>query len=182
MVLDANIVYSVPLLDTCIRMAHKDLCAIRWTAEILNEAQRNLVKRRKDKDRIRLRFAALREHFPDWEVEGYEDLIASLKCEEKDRHVLAAAIRCSASQIVTCNLQDFPEAALTPYGIEAISPDNFLLNVLTLCPKETAMVLQEQAADLKRPSLAIDDVLSALAKCGAPNFAREASPVIEAAL
>jgi hypothetical protein len=41
---------------------------------------------------------------------GYESLIPSLSLPDKnDRHVLAAAIRCQASAIVTFNLKDFPQ-------------------------------------------------------------------------
>ena len=41
---------------------------------------------------------------PDALVTGHEDLIAGLTLPDPDdRHVLAAAIRCNASVIVTCN-------------------------------------------------------------------------------
>jgi hypothetical protein len=44
---------------------------------------------------------------------GYEHLIPGLVLpDEDDRHVLASAIRCGASLIVTCNLADFPADAL----------------------------------------------------------------------
>jgi len=39
--------------------------------------------------------------------------------DEKDRQVLASAIRAPAQTIVTFNLKDFPAAALDPLGIEA---------------------------------------------------------------
>jgi hypothetical protein len=45
-----------------------------------------------------------------------------MKCDTKDRHVLAAAARNSANQIVTMILRDFPDHALEPYGIEAAPP------------------------------------------------------------
>ena len=62
-------------------------------------------------------------------VVGYEQLIDSLDLPGKDdRHVLAAAIRSGAQVIVTYNLKDFPAAALDPFGIEAQSPDDFVLH------------------------------------------------------
>jgi hypothetical protein len=41
--------------------------------------------------------------------------------------VLAAAIRGGAQAIITANAKDFPAAALTPLGLEAVHPDDFLL-------------------------------------------------------
>lgn len=168
------------MLDSAIRLARRDLCAIRWTVEILEEAQRNLIANRGDEDRIRRRFQALREHFEDWEITGYEELIPSLKCHDKDRHVLAAAIRGAASQIVTANVKDFPDAALTPYDIEVVTPDDFLVNVLHMFPRDTADAIREQAAALRRPPLTIDNVLQTLSACGAPQFAQEVENIISA--
>ena len=66
-------------------------------------------------------------------VTGYEPLIAGLKLPDPgDRHVLAAAITGRADVIVTFNLKDFPEAALAPYEIEVLHPDEFLNHQRTL--------------------------------------------------
>lgn len=47
--------------------------------------------------------------FPDALVENYESLITGLNLpDEKDCHVLAAAIKTNANVIVTNNLKDFP--------------------------------------------------------------------------
>jgi hypothetical protein len=153
---------------------------VRWTREILEEAQRNLIANRGDEDRIRRRFQALREHFGDWEITGYDDLISSMRCDAKDRHVLAAAVRSGASQIVTANIRDFPESVIAPYGIEVVSPDDFLLNALYLYPRDTLEVIQEQAAALRRPPLSIENLLSSLSRCGAPQFAEEVETIIAA--
>lgn len=62
--------------------------------------------------------AQLRKHFADSWVSGYERLIASVDNHPKDRHVLAAAVKCGAQVIVTYNKRDFPVAATEPWGIE----------------------------------------------------------------
>jgi hypothetical protein len=48
----------MPIIDTCIRLAQRDICAIRWTAHILEEADRNLIANRDDEDKIRRRCGA----------------------------------------------------------------------------------------------------------------------------
>jgi hypothetical protein len=71
---------------------------------------------------------------PDCCVSGYEDLIEALTLPDpNDRHVLAAAIRCRASVIVTFNLEDFPMEVLDKYGIHTRHPDNFILDVDDIC-------------------------------------------------
>jgi len=122
----------------------------------------------------------IRSHFEDGEVEGYEDLIEAMKCDAKDRHVLAAAIRGSANQIVTMNLRDFPEHALVTYGIEAVSPDSFFLNVLHIAPKATTEVIREQIGALRKPPLSTAAVLEAIAKSGAPEFAQQMETILAA--
>ncbi len=65
-------------------------------------------------DQAAHRETEIREHFGEAWVEGYEDLIPSMTNHDKDRHVLAAAVRSGAETIVTYNLKDFPRSALAP--------------------------------------------------------------------
>jgi hypothetical protein len=55
----------------------------------------------------------------DARVTGYESPVPSLNLpDEKDRHVLAAAIQSKASVIVTNNLKDFPRQFLQQFEVE----------------------------------------------------------------
>ena len=45
--------------------------------------------------------------------------------DEKDRHVLAAAVRAGVNQVVTRNTRDFPQLSADPYEIEIRDPDEF---------------------------------------------------------
>jgi hypothetical protein len=57
-------------------------------------------------------------------VSGHEALIDGLVLPDPDdRHVLAAAIRCHASVILTFNERDFPADVLGSFGLEAQHPD-----------------------------------------------------------
>jgi len=46
--------------------------------------------------------------------------------DPKDMHVLAAAIHGGAEVILTFNLKDFPEKALSPWHMEAKHPQDYL--------------------------------------------------------
>lgn len=48
------------------------------------------------------------------------------------RHALAAAIHAGAQEIVTINLNEFPETVLRPFGISAVHPDEFVEHLLDL--------------------------------------------------
>lgn len=78
-----------------------------------------------------------------------------------------------ASIIVTFNIADFPEAALKPFDVTAIHPDEFLLDQLDLYPGPTMDALQRQAAAYRRPPTTVSGVLVRLEKAGVPRFAAE---------
>ena len=105
--------------------------------------------------------------FEDAEVTGYEPLIASMTNNRNDRHVLAAAVRCSAHAIVTANLKHFPAEAVQPYGIEVISGDDFLIHQLYLDAGAVLDKLHAQSDQLKIP---LPQLLQKLAR-PAPAFA-----------
>ena len=88
----------------------------------------------------------LRKHFEDAWVEGYESFIPVMANHPKDRHVLAAAVRCGSQTIVTLNLKDFPEAALLPWDVVAQSPDEFLVHQYHLAPEAVTQKLHEQSS------------------------------------
>src|SRR5664279_5116161 len=64
-------------------------------------------------------------------IDGFEDLIEQMRCDPKDRHILAAAVRGGADTVLTYNLKDFPGEAGAPYGIGICHPDSFLVQLLS---------------------------------------------------
>jgi hypothetical protein len=104
---------------------------------------------------------------PDGLVEGYEDLVAGLALPDPDdRHVLAAAIRCGASVIVTFNQRDFPAEMLAPYGMESQHPDEFVDNLLDLDAAAVVSAAQRQRAQLRNPPMDVDHYLDILLRQG----------------
>ncbi|MFZ5443785.1 MAG: PIN domain-containing protein [Myxococcota bacterium] len=129
-VLDANVLYPFTLRDTLLRAAAASFFQVHWSAQLLDEATRNLVANGvvTAEQAARLR-AAMTEAFPEALVTDHEALIAGMKNDEKDRHVSAAAVKAGAQVIVTMNLSDFRDL---PEGIEAQHPDEFLSNLFDL--------------------------------------------------
>ena len=77
-----------------LRTAAADFYQLRWSKEILDEMERNLVSTGivTDDKAARLR-ATMERFFPEAMVTGYEPLIAAMQNDMKDRHVVAAAGR-----------------------------------------------------------------------------------------
>ncbi|MGY1820499.1 PIN domain-containing protein [Geodermatophilus sp. SYSU D00079] len=168
-VYDANVLYPSLLRDLLIRVAQAGLVRARWTDQILDEVFRNLTKNRTDLDPERLARTRtlMNDAIRDVLVTGYEPLIETLDLPDPDdRHVLAAAIKVGAQTIVTNNLKDFPAEHLTPWDIEAISADEFLLSMVDLNSKIVFGEVQRIADSKKRPPMSVDEVLTALSDQG----------------
>ncbi|WP_026286329.1 PIN domain-containing protein [Pseudomonas umsongensis] len=168
-VYDACVLYPAPLRDFLMWLALSGRFRARWSLEIHNEWKRNLLKNRPDLTTEQLdRTSDLMDQaIPDACVYGYERLIEGLTLPDvDDRHVLAAAIRCNASVIVTFNQKDFPDETLGPFGIEAQHPDEFVDNLFDLDPAAVVAAAQRQRKQLKTPPMDVSTYLELLLHLG----------------
>lgn len=171
--LDTNVLYGGHLCDLLLWLADGGAFRPLWSEGVLEELERNLINNGVSVDGVRRRLTTMREYFPDALVEGYADLIDGMTCDEKDRHVLAAAVRANAEVLVTANLRDFPKSSLVPFDIEAVSPDDFLLDQLDLYPGLVTTTLEHLITVYENPVLSMDELLQRLASAGVPDFASE---------
>lgn len=168
-VYDACVLYPAPLRDFLMWLGLSGRFRARWSEQIHEEWKRNLLKNRPDLTREQLdRTSALMgQAIPDSLVVGYEALIPGLGLPDPDdRHVLAAAIRCNASVIVTFNQKDFPDDILAPFGIEAQHPDEFVENLFDLDQAGVVAAAQRQRGLLKNPPMDVDIYLEMLLRQG----------------
>lgn len=133
-VLGANVLYPIAVIDLIVSLAETNLFHARWSDSIEAEAARNLAEKRPElADKIPGRFAAMRRAIPDCIIGHFDHLIDKLRLPEPDdRHVLAAAIVGHADAIVTFNLKDFPTDYVRQFGIEVLHPDDFVMNQVDL--------------------------------------------------
>jgi len=173
-VLDACVLYPAPLRDVLLSLASARMFRARWTTEIEDEWFRNLTANRPDldPDRLRRTIGLMREAGGEALIANYKSLIPSIELPDPDdRHVIAAAIRSSADAIVTANLKDFPPEALTPYDLEAIHPDDFLINQIDLNLGTVLSAIREMRQRLQNPQKSADELLETLVANGLPRFA-----------
>jgi len=167
---DACVLYPAPLRDLLLELAISELFAAKWTDTIHDEWIRNLSKARPElQDKIQHTRRLMDEAVPDALVENYESMIEGLELPDpNDRHVLAAAIKCSAQVIVTINLRDFPAESLGPYGIEAMHPDEFIEHQFGLRPGEVIAAAKRIRMRLLNPERSPVEYLETLASHGLP--------------
>jgi predicted nucleic acid-binding protein len=169
--LDANVLYSAPLRDLLLQLAFTGVFRARWSADIDDEWQRNLLAARPDlASQIARTHAIMHRAIPDALVTGYQSRIADLSLPDPDdRHVLAAAITTAADAILTFNLKDFPAAALAPYGVEAQHPDAFLQSLIVDMPLQVLAAARDCVSRLTRPPITGDTYLKILRRTGLPQ-------------
>ena len=162
---DANVLYPSGLRNFLMHLALTGIFHAHWSAQVHEEWMRSLLKNRPDLSREKLERTRhlMDKALPDAVVTRYEVLIDSIELPDRDdRHVLAAAIRCDASVIVTLNLGDFPAQALAKFSIEAQHPDDFVLAVLEAFPESVVEAARKHRASLKNPAKTPDEYLADL--------------------
>jgi PIN domain len=167
--LDASALYPSLLRNILMRLAMRDLFRAFWSERIQDEWTRAVLRNRPHLPTASIERTRrlMDENIDGASVSGYEPLIETITLPDADdRHVLAAAIHCGASIIVTANLRDFPRDALSSYSIEARHPDTFILGLLSDSPDEVIDALRELRGDLVNPPMTASELLAALARQG----------------
>lgn len=155
--------------DMLLRMAASNIVHARWSDKILDECFDAILRKRPDLQRASLLRTRdlMNSALPECMVRNYEHLISTIQLpDDKDRHVLAAAMKCHAECIITLNIRDFPRATLADYSMKAVHPDTFVFKHIERDSELMQTIIIEQARALRRPSITIQDLLHKLHACG----------------
>ncbi|MGE4995773.1 PIN domain-containing protein [Yersinia enterocolitica] len=164
-ILDACVLYPSPLRDLLMHLGIEGLFQPKWTEQIQNEWQRNLLINRPDIDCSQLKRTnmLMNKALPDANVTDYETIINGLELPDPDdRHVLAAAIKSKSEVIVTANLKDFPEEYLRQFDVEAIHPDEFIFDLLDLNAALVLRAVRAARSKMQKPPKSVDEYLDCL--------------------
>jgi predicted nucleic acid-binding protein len=177
--LDASVLYPAPLRDLLMEIALTDLYRAKWSDRVHEEWIVAVLRNRSDLTRGQLERTRglMNAHVRDALVMDFEPLIETLSLPDPDdRHVLAAAIKGRADMIVTTNLQDFPLKELSPWGIEAQHPDEFLQHQFHLAQPVFLNAVKTVRARLKNPPYSVDEYLDTLRTQGLLATVRMVEP------
>lgn len=162
------------LRDSLLRLAAADLYQPLWSTDILAELHRALVREgATSADQASRIIMLMRTHFAESEIVGYEPLIPAVRCHQKDRHVLAAAVKAGTALLITDNTADFPSASTQPHGIQVLTADQFLLELLDASAATVIRTLTRQAERYKQNPKTLDGLLASLSRAGLRDFANE---------
>lgn len=171
---DANVLYGMRLRSLLMHLALSGLFRAKWTADIHREWMKAVSEKAGiDVARLEKTRDAMDASVPDALVTGYEALIPALTLPDPDdRHVLAAAIRCNASAIVTFNDKDFPPDVLDQFGIHTRHPDRFIGDVEGLQPGVVAESAKADRAMFQNPPITVDEYIESIRTAGLPGTAK----------
>lgn len=144
-VLDACVLANARVCDLFLRLAESPRLYLPfWSDKILDETQRTHTKQLNWPVRISESWReAVTQSFPDSCAQNHDHCVSPQSVDEKDRHVVQAAIKCGAEIIVTYNLKDFPTVELEKINIRARHPSEFLLTLFSIEPLLVARRLNE---------------------------------------
>lgn len=160
------------LVDTMRRnllltLAEAEFFRLRWSEEVLDETQNAIAAIRTAKSQADAMEKAtkarhkMQEAFEEAMVADFDDFrpVCAGLPDQKDVHVLAAALKAQASTIVTENLRDFPSKVLGPLNIEARSGDAFIADTIALDPGRAGAAIRVMRERMRNPALTPDTLL-----------------------
>lgn len=180
-VLDACVLYPAPLRDILLSIAGVGCFQPYWSDEINEEWRRNLLKDRPDLQpgQIDRTIEIMNSSFQSSCITGINSHIGKVTLPDPDdRHVVAAAIESKANYIITNNLKDFPAKALKPHSIIAISPDEFIEELIVRDDMLELIIkaLADQRNRLRKTPISVSDFIENIKKQGLKKLAKRLVP------
>jgi hypothetical protein len=166
------VIYPLWVRDLLLWFAHFDLYTPKWSKHIFDEWLEVMHRKGIPEDEALARVEKLNEAFSDALVKNYESLISFLNLpDDKDKHVLAAAIKTNANLIIINNLKDFPQDYISSFGLSAKCLDDFFTDIIDLNHEESIKAFRQLVFNKKNPPYDEYDVLEIFRNNGLKNTA-----------
>lgn len=157
--IDACSLVGVFRRNLLLTLAEAEFFRVRWSAAVLEEAQRAIQtilegKGATDaKERARRARQYMERAFEDATVSDFDEFIGVCNGlpDPNDAHVVAAALKTQAAVIVTENLKHFPKSIIYPLNLEARSADTFIADTIALDPGRAVAAVRTMRHRFKRP-------------------------------
>lgn len=182
--LDANVLYSHVLSDYFTSAYAQGLIEIKWSSAILDEMITNtkaLALRKSSTVEEKLRRVETADQLRRYIDRQYPEAVVTTTSEHfeafadvpmrdpDDRHVVAAAVAAEADLLCTANVRDFPEVLMDRVGIQSVTPDRLLVQLIEDQPAR--MIRAHQQTIEWTPGTTHRATLDVLRRAGAPHAA-----------
>jgi predicted nucleic acid-binding protein len=147
--LDANVLRGQLTTDVLLTLADKGAFEPRWSQLVLEEVRRNRPPGLPEAA-IDRRLSQMNRAFPTAMVSGYEHLMPQMQADEKDKHVLAAAVHSEATLLVTENVKDFHPPSTGPHAMHIDRTSEFLNRVVDDNPERVVAAMNEMVSRTNR--------------------------------
>ncbi|WP_328324106.1 PIN domain-containing protein [Kribbella sp. NBC_00382] len=160
--LDANVLRGQLTTDIMLSLADSKLYEPQWSAEVLDEVKRNrpagVTAERADS-----RFAQMAKAFPEALVTDYQHLMPEMRADDKDKHVLAAAVHSEADVLVTENTKDFDPPTSGRHAMKVERTSEFLNQMLEEHPDKVVGAMQKMVDRNRRAPQTMPELIDKMA-------------------
>lgn len=165
--IDACVLAGALKRNLLLSLAEAEFFRIRWSRNVLEETESAISKILKDRgahdfvEKARLAREQIERAFEDALVEHFDDFLSASRGipDEKDHHVLAAALKTHASVIVTDNIKDFPASHLIVLNLEARTSDEFIADTIALDEGRAVEAIRRMRYRFKNPPKEPEELL-----------------------
>jgi predicted nucleic acid-binding protein len=177
-ILDTCVLVPAFLRDVLLNLAEAGVFTIRFSEQTLVELN-EVLRRPKSKmapQSVDWLLSQIRENFDDCIVTSYQSIqIGPSLPDPKDVHVIQAAIKGHAQQIITYNAVHFPSTELNQLDLEVQDPDILLESVFDLYPRRCCQSMKRWLSKNRRPPQDLHQFQTALINHLLPKAAARTS-------
>jgi hypothetical protein len=160
--LDANVIRGQLTTDIMMSLAYERLFRPQWSEHVMDEARRNRPPGITEAA-INSRFAQMNKVFPTAMTSGYEPLMPEMQADEKDKHVLAAAVHGRSHILVTENVKDFDPPTSGPNALQVERTSAFLNRLLSEDPARVVAAMNKLVTRNRHDPRTMPDLIDKMA-------------------
>jgi hypothetical protein len=167
-VLDADVLLRSSVRDLFLYLASLDVVDPVWSEQILEEVARNFPTGR---ERFRSLRAVMETAFPSALKTGFEHhVMALMKTNQKDRHVLALAAEYEAD-LISFNHGHYDDEEASRYGVTVWAPDDALEELIQQNGADVQHSVERAYLMLRKPPVRWADYIEHVRADGMPKAA-----------
>ncbi len=180
--LDSNALFGALQVDLLLTFLEAGLIDARWSTAVVSELERVLLRRGVPEESVTRRLDSMAVSFPSniyrsRPTRGTPELDLP---DPDDAPIIQDAHDSACELIVTWNIKHFPKRVLLPLGLRAITPDQYLTDLLSAEPGRLIETLDTWLTQRHRPAYTRTSLVERLREVNLVVFAEALSAAYSA--